>query len=75
MDGAPAGAESLWPSVIRWKPVFNGNWKNIKNHRGKGGMSLIFWNGPFRHVGKESTFPSYPIGHEHMFSHHCGALL
>jgi len=20
MDGAPAGAESLWPSVIRWKP-------------------------------------------------------
>jgi len=23
MDGAPAGAESLWPSVIRWKPVFS----------------------------------------------------
>jgi len=20
MDGASAGAESLWPSVIRWKP-------------------------------------------------------
>jgi hypothetical protein len=37
MDGAPAGAESLWPSVIRWKPVFSSNWKNIKNHRGGGG--------------------------------------
>ncbi len=37
--------------------------------------SVISWNGPFRHVGKESTFPSYPIGHEHMFSHHYGALL
>jgi hypothetical protein len=23
MDGAPAGAESLWPSVIRWKPMFS----------------------------------------------------
>jgi len=22
MDGAPVGAESLWPSVIWWKPVF-----------------------------------------------------
>jgi hypothetical protein len=34
MDGAPVGAESLWPSVIRWKPVFSSNWKNITNHRG-----------------------------------------
>jgi hypothetical protein len=37
MDGALASAESLWPSVIRWKPVFNNNWKNIKNRRGGGG--------------------------------------
>jgi len=22
MDGASVGAESLWPSVIRWKPMF-----------------------------------------------------
>jgi len=22
MDGALVGAESLWPNVIRWKPVF-----------------------------------------------------
>jgi len=22
MDGAPVGAESLWPSVIRWKSMF-----------------------------------------------------
>ncbi len=82
----PAGAESLWPSVIRWKPVFSSNWKNIKNRRGGGGgggggikffdcMSVISWNGSFRHVGKESTFPLYPIGHERMLSHHCGALL
>ncbi len=75
MDGALAGAESLWPSVIRWKLVFSSNWKNIKNRRGWGGMSVISWNGPFRHVGKESTFPSYPIGHKRMLSHHCGALL
>jgi len=34
-------------------------------------MSVISWNGPFRHVRKENTFPLYPIGHEHMFSHHC----
>jgi hypothetical protein len=34
-------------------------------------MLIISWNGPFRHVGKESMFPSYLIGHEHMFSHHC----
>jgi len=33
MDGAPVGAESLWPNVIRWKPVFSNNWKNIKNRR------------------------------------------
>jgi hypothetical protein len=33
------GAESLWPSVIRWKPVFSSNWKNIKNHRGRGGTN------------------------------------
>jgi hypothetical protein len=29
--------ESLWTSVIRWKPVFSSNWKNIKNRRGEGG--------------------------------------
>jgi len=28
MDGAPVGAESLWPSVIRWKPVLSSNPKN-----------------------------------------------
>jgi hypothetical protein len=33
MDGAPVRAESLWPSVIRWKSVFSSNWKNIKNRR------------------------------------------
>jgi hypothetical protein len=33
MDGALVGAESLWPSVIQWKPVFSSNWKNIKNLR------------------------------------------
>jgi len=38
-------------------------------------MSVISWNGPFYHVGKESTFPSYPIGHERMLSHHYWALL
>jgi hypothetical protein len=38
MDGASAGAESLWPSVIRWKSVFSSNWKNIKNRRGEGGV-------------------------------------
>ncbi len=37
MDGAPVGAESFWPSVIQWKPVFSNNWKNIKNRRGGGG--------------------------------------
>jgi hypothetical protein len=37
MDGAPPNAESLWPSVIRWKMVFSSNWKNIKNRRGGGG--------------------------------------
>jgi hypothetical protein len=37
MDGAPVGAESLWPNVIRWKLVFSNNWKNIKNRRGRGG--------------------------------------
>ncbi len=25
-------------------------------------MSVISWNGPFCHLGKENTFPSYPIG-------------
>jgi len=34
-------------------------------------MSVISWNGSFRPVGKESTFPSYPIGHECMLSYHC----
>jgi hypothetical protein len=37
MDGAPASAESLWPSVIQWKPVFSNNWKNIKNRWVGGG--------------------------------------
>jgi hypothetical protein len=41
MDGAPVGAESLWPSVIQWKPVFSSNWKNIKNRRG-GGVCQLF---------------------------------
>jgi len=49
--------------------------EKYKEPPGRGGMSVISWNGPFRHVGKESTFPSYPIGHERMFSHHYGALL
>jgi len=43
MDGAPMGAESLWPSVIRWKLVFSSNWKNIKNHWGEWrGDQLLF---------------------------------
>jgi len=42
MDGAPVGAESLWPSVIRWKPVFSNNWKNIKKRRGRGGYVNYF---------------------------------
>jgi len=45
MDGAPVGAESLWPSVIRWKPVFSSNWKHIKNRRGGvrgGGNQRLF---------------------------------
>jgi len=25
------GAESLWPNVIQWKPMFSSNWKNIKS--------------------------------------------
>jgi len=33
MDGASMGAESLWPSVIRWKPLFSSNWENIKNRQ------------------------------------------
>jgi hypothetical protein len=37
MDGVPVDVESLWPSVIRWKPVFSSNWKNIKNRRKGGG--------------------------------------
>ncbi len=41
-DGALVGAESLWPSVIRWKPMFSSNWKNIKNHRGRGGDQRLF---------------------------------
>jgi hypothetical protein len=39
MDGAPVGAESLWPSVIQWKLMFSNNWKNIKNHPGGGGTN------------------------------------
>jgi len=39
MDGAPVDAESLWPSVIRWKPMFSSNWKNIKNRREGGGTN------------------------------------
>jgi hypothetical protein len=42
MDGAPAGVESFWLSVIRWKPVFSSNWKNIKNRRGKGAVCQLF---------------------------------
>jgi len=34
MDGASVGAESLWPSAIRWKSMFSSNWKNIKNRWG-----------------------------------------
>jgi hypothetical protein len=48
MDGAPVGAESLWPSVIQWKPVFSSNWKNIKNRRGRGGGPTV--------VSKEKFF-------------------
>jgi hypothetical protein len=43
MDGARAGAESFWPSVIRWKPVFSNNWKNIKNLRGGGGGYVSYF--------------------------------
>jgi len=53
--------------------------RRVLNHSGPvwsdGNRCLASWNGPFRHVGKESTFPSYLIRHERMLSHHCGALL
>jgi len=44
MDDASMGAESLWPSVIRWKPVFSSNWKNIKNRRVHTMVSHNIWN-------------------------------
>jgi hypothetical protein len=54
MDGALAGAKSLWPSVIRWKPLFNSNWKNIKNCAGGGGYVGYFleWLVPLRRKRK-----------------------
>jgi len=36
MDGAPVSAKSLWPSVIRWKPVFSSNWNNTPVHYARG---------------------------------------
>jgi len=42
MDGAPVGAESLWPSVIRWKPVFRHPWMDgapVGARAGHGGGS------------------------------------
>jgi len=42
MDGALVGAKSFWPSVIRWKSMFNSNWKNIKNRRGEGGSTIVW---------------------------------
>jgi hypothetical protein len=48
MDGASVGAESLWPNVIRWKPVFSSNWKNIKNRQGEGGGPTVVWKEKFK---------------------------
>jgi hypothetical protein len=55
MDGAPVGAESLWLSVIRWKPVFSSNWKNIKNRRGEGGTNGCLKKKVFLKKPKTST--------------------
>jgi hypothetical protein len=49
MDGAPAGVESLWPSVIRWKPVFNSQFidflrtvrTNGKNHPSNNPLMVV----------------------------------
>jgi hypothetical protein len=55
MDGVPVGAESLWPSVIGWKPVFSSNWKNIKNRRGGGEDQRLFEKKRFFKKPKTST--------------------
>jgi hypothetical protein len=64
MDGAPVGAESLWPSVIRWKPVFSNNWKNIKNRRGGagrgGGYVSYFLEWPVSPRRKRKYVPIVP---------------
>jgi hypothetical protein len=65
MDGAPASAESLWPSVIRWKPVFSSNWKNIKNRRGVwggggGGYVSYFLEWPVPPRRKRKYVPIIP---------------
>jgi hypothetical protein len=60
MDGASAGAKSLWPSVIRWKLVFNSNWKNIKNRRGEGGYVSYFLEWPVPPCRKRKYVPIVP---------------